>query len=107
MQGLLLPQFQSASGRFEVTFFKNLYTVDKSRSAGLNERQAKTLQWVLEHGRISSVEYQSLFQVSQRTASRELADLVKRGVLEKIGRAGRNVHYQIKTSSAKDAVNAP
>lgn len=97
MQGLPAPQFRSASGRFEVTFTKSLYTVNRVLPAGLNERQTETLQWVLEHSRIRNSDYRSLFQVSARTASRELAVLVQQGVLEQIGRSGPLVYYQLKT----------
>ena len=100
-QGLPAPQFQSANGRFEVAFFKSLYTVNRVLLAELDERQAKTIQWVLEHGRISNAEYQNLFQVSQRTASRELSILVKQDLLEKVGRTGRSLYYRIK------ALNTP
>ncbi len=97
-QGLPAPQFRSASGRFEVAFTKSLYTVNRMLPDGLSERQTKTLQWVLEHSRISNSEYRSLFQVSARTASRELAALVQQGILEQIGRSGPFVYYQLKTS---------
>ena len=45
-----------------------------------------------EHGRITNADYREMFGVSNKTAYLELDDLVKRGILAKVG-SGRTVHY--------------
>ena len=54
--------------------------------------------YVKEKGRITNKEYQGLFGVSKPTASRELDDLVRKGILERIGATGRGAYYVLKGS---------
>ncbi len=65
-----LPKFESQSGRFQVTFFKQL-SILFLREQGLSERQILAIQYLKEHDNISNAEYQSLTQTSKRTSSRE------------------------------------
>jgi ATP-dependent DNA helicase RecG len=59
---------------------------------GLNERQMKALIHIAQHGPISRKQYCELIGVSRMTAYRDLADLVKRDLLQ-VGGSGRYVHY--------------
>jgi ATP-dependent DNA helicase RecG len=53
---------------------------------GLNERQMQALEYLSEHGRITNREYQELCPgVSSETIRRDLANLVERDLLLKIG----------------------
>jgi len=62
----------------------------------MNERQLKALQYVREHGRITNREYQQLCPgVSPETLRLDLADLVRRGILLKIGDK-RGTYYILK-----------
>lgn len=62
----------------------------------MNERQAKALSYVHEHGRITNREYRSLCpDMSAETLRLDLVDLVDRGVLLKIG-AKRGTYYILK-----------
>ncbi len=54
--------------------------------------------YVREKGRISNKEYQKLFEVSEATATRDLKELVKRGIFEKIGVTGKGTYYKLKPS---------
>jgi len=47
----------------------------------LNERQKKAIEYVKEHGSITNKNLRLLFDISKRTASRDLADLVKKNIL--------------------------
>jgi len=47
----------------------------------LNERQKKAIEYVKEHGSITNKNFRLLFDISKRTASRDLADLVKKNIL--------------------------
>ncbi len=62
----------------------------------MNERQLKALQYLREHGRITNREYQQLCPgVSPETLRLDLADLVRRGILLKIGEK-RGTYYILK-----------
>lgn len=111
-QGLPEPDFHSEKGRFEVIFYKDPYTEERLREMGLNERQVKAVLWVKERGEIANKEYQEMCRVSSRTASRDLADLVDRGIFEQLGTTGRATSYVLMTPemrqrSHKDATNTP
>jgi ATP-dependent DNA helicase RecG len=93
--GLLPPQFEELAGTFRVTLFSNLSTVapegklpDLSMylQMGLNQRQELALSQLAARKRITSHEYQALCPgVHTETLRRDLADLVSRGILIKIG----------------------
>ncbi|KAF5419629.1 MAG: ATP-dependent DNA helicase RecG [Candidatus Methanocomedens sp.] len=59
----------------------------------LNERQKKAIDFVREKGKITNKDYQELTGVSRITASRELADLVEKKQLRKVGTVGRGTKY--------------
>jgi len=62
----------------------------------MNERQAKALSYIREKGRITNREYRHLCpSVSPETLRLDLADLVERGLLLKIG-AKRGTYYILK-----------
>ena len=60
-----------------------------ARQSGLTDRQARALGHVLEHGRLTIAEYQTLFpEMSRRTLQRDLRALVEKGQLRR--REGTN-----------------
>jgi ATP-dependent DNA helicase RecG len=62
----------------------------------MNERQAKALAYIRDHGRITNREYRQLCPgVSPETLRLDLADLVDRGLLLKIG-AKKGTYYILK-----------
>ena len=62
----------------------------------LNERQARALNYACEHGRIASREYRELCsEVSAETLRLDLADLVRQGLLLKMGDK-RGTYYILK-----------
>lgn len=58
----------------------------------LNERQLAGLHVIKQEGCITNRTYQELNEVSSRQALRDLNDLVKKGLLKKVGR-GRSTRY--------------
>ena len=74
-------------------FLKDPYTEDRLRAMGLSERQIKAVAWLKKQERITNGDYQNLSGVSERTATRDLSDLVSRGVLEQTGTTGRGAGY--------------
>ena len=87
------PAFNNWQGGVRVTFLKDPYTPDQLRKIGLNERQIKAVLYVKEYGQIGNTEYQELTGVKERTATSELGDLVKKGILIRIGTTGRGTRY--------------
>jgi len=74
----------------------------------LNARQRKVLNRLLDagpngfEGGINTRKYVALTKVSKATASRELADLLSKGCLQKRTGGGRNTAYDIKISTKND-----
>ena len=71
----------------------------------LNERQIKVLNRLLdtageefEHG-INARKYQALAKVSKPTATRDLADLLEKGCLERLDGGGRSTRYAVELRS--------
>lgn len=92
--GLPPPQFEETANGFKLTLYghgeRMLSTGQETRSRWahlrLNERQQKALEYIAEHGSITNREYQQLVpDVSPETLRRDLADLVERGLLLKVG----------------------
>lgn len=90
--GLKKPRFEERAGGFRVTLFGESSPasaeVDLSlyRDLDLNPRQEKALSYLVQHKRITNREYQELSpDVHPETLRRDLADLVSKGVLLKIG----------------------
>ena len=101
--GLPAPRFQETAGGFRVTLYGGGAVlmgeeVDRGRWAhlDLNQRQEKALAYLLEKGRITNREYQELCpEVSSETLRRDLADLVDKNILLKIGKK-RATYYIFK-----------
>jgi len=91
--GLPPPDFEETGAGFQVTLTGHGAAlisgeIDALRwqHLGLNERQEQALAYLVENGRITNREYQELCpEVSAETIRRDLADLVRKGLLLKIG----------------------
>jgi ATP-dependent DNA helicase RecG len=91
--GLPAPHFEETAAGFQVTLSgpgAALLAEDTGarrwRHLGLNERQEQALAYMAERGRITNREYQELCpEVSPETIRRDLADLVHKNLLLKIG----------------------
>jgi predicted HTH transcriptional regulator len=62
----------------------------------INERQYEGLLYLRERGAIRRREYVQLTGASERTAARDLADLVERNLLELSGGRGRSTAYRLR-----------
>ena len=91
------PRFKDAPYSFTVTLYNARERAPvPSWTHTMNERQAKALSYVQEHGRITNREYRTLCpDVSAETLRLDLVDLVERGVLLKIG-AKKGTYYILK-----------
>jgi ATP-dependent DNA helicase RecG len=101
--GLPAPRFQETAAGFQVTLVGQgpaLVSQEADtfhwRHLGLNERQELALGYLVEAGRITNREYQELCpDVSPETIRRDLADLVSKNLLLKIGEK-RATYYILK-----------
>lgn len=96
--GLPQPQFESESGRFRVTFKRELLDETYSYKMGLSERQLKAIVYIEKHGSITNTDLQSIANISKSTATRELNFLKKKGILLSKGTTGRGFSYFLKGS---------
>jgi ATP-dependent DNA helicase RecG len=85
--GLPAPQFSPDGSDFWVTFYKNKEALSK---LGLNERQIDALTYFSLKGEITSLEYAQKYNVSDRTARRDLSELVEKGLLKNEGDTNRS-----------------
>jgi ATP-dependent DNA helicase RecG len=91
--GLPAPRFEETTAGFQVTLAGHGASLIgeqadalRWRQAGLNERQEQALAYLLEAGRITNGQYHQLCpDVSAETIRRDLADLVRKDLLLKIG----------------------
>lgn len=58
----------------------------------MNERQREGIDYLRKHGKIARKEYEKLCKTSERTANRELKELVKKEVVKKKG-SGAKFYY--------------
>ena len=94
--GLPEPELVERDGGFLVTLFKNHLTGEQLKKLRLNERQVKAALYVKENGKITNSEYQVLNNISRRTATDELTELVDTFmILKKKGTAGSSVVYEL------------
>ena len=88
------PEFVSRGDAFRTVFRKIIPAELRFAGRGLNERQIKALEHLLAHGRITRSDYQTVVATTERTAKRDLNELVKKRVLMKRG-AGNNFWYEL------------
>jgi ATP-dependent DNA helicase RecG len=84
-KGLPEPLFEESNGGMMVTFFKNRFTLEYFQNLGLNERQIKAIQYLKENQKLTNSIYQKISETSERTALRDLENLVELKVLTKSG----------------------
>jgi ATP-dependent DNA helicase RecG len=93
--GLPEPDFELRQGSFVITLWKNWLTLETIEDLKLNERQKKAVQSIKSDLRLTNSGYQDQFGVSKPTASRDLDDLVSKGVLERSGTTGKGTYYEL------------
>jgi predicted HTH transcriptional regulator len=92
--GLPEPEFRQDGGMFVQTLWRDWLTEAVLAEMGLNERQKKAIAYVKTNGRMTNAEHQKLTGVTSKTAMRDLAELVERGVFRRMG-ARKGTHYTI------------
>jgi ATP-dependent DNA helicase RecG len=93
--GLPEPEFEQRAGSFVVTLWRDWLTTDVVSQLNLNDRQRQALVLVKFKGRITNLDLREKTSVTIRTASRDLEDLVSKGVFQKVGITGRSTFYRL------------
>ena len=95
--GHLPPSFDARPYSFAVTLHNSREKqVVPDWVRNTNHRQARALQYIRDHGSITNREYRSLCQgVSAETLRLDLADMVERGILLKVG-SKKGTYYILK-----------
>lgn len=91
--GLPEPQFEQRVGFFVVTLWRDWLTDRAMAELGLNERQIRALPAIRSREQITNREYREITGIIARTASRDLEDLVDKGILRMVGKTGRGTSY--------------
>jgi len=89
------PDFAQRGGEFTIAVWRDWLTADIVDRLNLSDRQKQALTFVKTQGRISNRDLRDLTGVTIRTASRDLEDLVHKGVLTKVGATGRSTFYVV------------
>jgi len=92
--GLPEPELTERDGGFLVTLFKDNLTEVQLVKLGLNARQIKAVQYVKERGKITNKEYQEINDISNRTATNELKELVEKFGIMGMSGAGAGTFYE-------------
>lgn len=83
--GLPVPKFNYNSPDFWVTFRKDIYNKEYLKEQNLNNRQIEALLLWKNEKEISNSRYAERFNISERTALRDLKELVEKDLLIKVG----------------------
>jgi ATP-dependent DNA helicase RecG len=89
------PEMIELDGGFSLTLFKDKISPEKLGKLGLNDRQIKAVLILNEKGKITNKEYQEINETTERTASRDLSDLVEKGIIKSSGIKGAGAFYTL------------
>lgn len=92
--GLPEPEIIERDGGLLVTLFENNLTTEQLSKLGLNNRQLKAVEYVKEQVRITNKEYQKLNNTTDRTALRDLDNLIELDVFKRIGEK-KGAYYEL------------
>jgi len=98
--GLVEPLIEERSGGVSITIFKDIYNDKYLSGLDISERQKIAIKAVKKAGHITNSEYRALFDITDRTALRDIEELIDMSILKKEG-AGRATQYSIDVSGYK------
>jgi ATP-dependent DNA helicase RecG len=90
------PDFRQSGDEFLVTLWRDWLTEEVLAGLALNTRQHAAIAVVKSARRIDNMAYRQLFGVTKPTATRDLEELVTKGLLRKVGRTGKGTHYVLR-----------
>jgi ATP-dependent DNA helicase RecG len=92
--GVPEPEFHEQDEDFMVTFRRSSVNMLLDQPDLLNERQKLAIEFLKTHGSITTLEYIRVARCHERTARKDLADLVQLNVVVKQG-LGKLTRYTI------------
>lgn len=93
--GIPKPKYFFDMSGFWVEFRKDVFDMEYLKSLGLNERQIQAIKFVKENGKITNSEYQANYGVARNTATRDLSELVDKGILKSSEAKGAGSYYEL------------
>jgi ATP-dependent DNA helicase RecG len=93
--GIPKPKYFFDMSGFWVEFQKDILNIEYFKSLGFNERQIQAIKYVKEKGKITNSEYQENYGVARNTATRDLAELVEKGILKSSESKGAGSYYEL------------
>lgn len=93
--GIPKPKYFYDMSGFWVEFRKDVFDMEYLKSLGLNERQIQAIKFVKESGKITNSEYQANYGVARNTATRDLSELVDKGILKSSRAKGAGSYYEL------------
>jgi ATP-dependent DNA helicase RecG len=90
------PDFAQRGGEFSIAVWRNGLTDEVLARFHLNGRQRQAIDFMKTHGQMTNRDYQGLTGAISQTALRDLRDLLKFGLVDKVGTTGRNTHYRLR-----------
>ncbi len=94
--GIPKPIYYCEHSDFLVEFKKDIFNEIYLTNHGLNDRQVKAVLFTKDEGKITNSDYQKLNNISKRTATTELTELVEKfALLKREGTSGANIFYKL------------
>lgn len=91
-EGLPESRFELRAGSFVLTLWRDWLTNEVVDYPGRSERQRRAVGFLEMARTISNSVSQERFEVSERTAPRDLDELAAKSILERVGTTGEAAH---------------
>ncbi|MBS1590235.1 MAG: putative DNA binding domain-containing protein [Bacteroidetes bacterium] len=92
--GLPKPEFDYQGSGMWTIFRKDIYNAEHLQTLGLNDRQIKAVLYTKENGRITNSKYQQLNKITDRTALRDLENLISINIFKRVGEK-KGAYYEL------------
>jgi ATP-dependent DNA helicase RecG len=89
------PDFDQQPGEFVTILWRDWLTAHLLAGLNLNDRQNAVIPHLKISRQITNAEYRQLTGATERTAARDLEDLVSKGLLMKTAKTGRGTAYRL------------
>jgi ATP-dependent DNA helicase RecG len=87
------PEFESRASSFRIIFRRPISVDEALSRLNLNARQKIAVKHAMQHGKLTRADYEKVAGVPRATANRDLAELIRMGLLKKRG-ATRGAWYE-------------
>ncbi|MBS3056039.1 MAG: putative DNA binding domain-containing protein [Candidatus Aenigmarchaeota archaeon] len=87
------PLFEEIAGNLVVTFRKSRLTNEYLEKLELNERQKKSVEYLVKNKKITTNIYADIFKTSPRMARNDLKKLINKEIVKKMGNSKKQSHY--------------